>query len=86
MIHHYITKYTENEKAYAESWIQINVLGRAYCFSRKKIEINPTANNLDYSKAVVETDESDPKVIASISNERIDVTDGFRVRLTPVYD
>ena len=36
---HYITKYEEDGKLYAEAWIQINVFGRCYCISRKKLEI-----------------------------------------------
>ena len=36
---HYITKYRENGKRYAESWMQIDLFGRSYCFSKKKIEI-----------------------------------------------
>lgn len=36
---HYITKYEENGKRYAESWLQINAFGNCYCFSRKKIEL-----------------------------------------------
>lgn len=36
---HYITKYEENGKRYAESWMQINIFGFAFCFWRKKIEI-----------------------------------------------
>lgn len=36
---HYITKYTENEKRYAESWLQINIFGKCICFSKKRIEI-----------------------------------------------
>ena len=39
MIHHYITKYEENGKRYAESWIQINVFGKCICFLKKKIAI-----------------------------------------------
>ncbi len=27
LIHHYITKYTENGKRYAESWLQVNIFG-----------------------------------------------------------
>lgn len=37
MVKHYITKYKENEKRYAESWIQINIFGKAFCMSKKKI-------------------------------------------------
>lgn len=39
MIKHYITKYEEENKRYAESWLQINIFGRCYCFWRKRIEI-----------------------------------------------
>lgn len=39
MIKHYITKYIENGRLYAESWLQINLFGKAYCFSKRKIEI-----------------------------------------------
>ena len=37
MIKHYITKYTENGKRYAEAWIQINFFGKCFCVSRKRI-------------------------------------------------
>lgn len=43
MIHHYITKYEEGGKLYAESWIQLNLLGKTFCFSKRKIVIS-TAN------------------------------------------
>lgn len=36
---HYITKYTENDIRYAESWLQINIFGYAICFWKKRIEI-----------------------------------------------
>lgn len=36
---HYITKYQENGKRYATSWLQINILGKAICFWQKTIEI-----------------------------------------------
>jgi hypothetical protein len=39
MIKHYITKYEEDGELYAESWIQINIFGRCYCISRKRLEI-----------------------------------------------
>jgi hypothetical protein len=35
-VHHYITQYTENGVRYAEAWLQINIFGRAFCFSRRK--------------------------------------------------
>ncbi len=36
---HYITKYTENGIKYVEAWIQINLLGKCFCFWKKRIEI-----------------------------------------------
>lgn len=38
-MHHYITKYAEDGKCYAEAWLQINLFGRCFCFSRRKIEL-----------------------------------------------
>lgn len=38
------------------------------------------------TKIVVETDEANPVTIARISDEDIEVADGYRVRLTPIYD
>lgn len=38
-MHHFITKYEENEKRYAEAWIQINLFGECFCIWKKKIEI-----------------------------------------------
>lgn len=39
MFKHHITKYGCNGKRYAESWLQVNLFGRAFCFSKKTIEI-----------------------------------------------
>lgn len=36
---HYITKYEVNGKRYAVAWFQINMFGKSYCFSKRKIEI-----------------------------------------------
>lgn len=41
---HYITKYQENGKLYVEAWLQINFFGKAFCFSRKRIEIKEVSN------------------------------------------
>lgn len=40
----------------------------------------------DYTKIVVETDEKNPTAIATITQDKVDVAEGFRVRLTPKYD
>lgn len=39
MIRHYITKYDEHGTKYAESWLQINIFGKSFCFWRKKNRI-----------------------------------------------
>ena len=39
MFRHYITKYVENRKRYAEAWFQINIFGQCLCMFRKRIEI-----------------------------------------------
>jgi len=34
---HYMTRYTENNENVVESWLQINVLGKCFCFSKKRV-------------------------------------------------
>ena len=36
---HFLTLYEENSKLYAESWLQLDVFDRSYCFSKNKKEI-----------------------------------------------
>ena len=36
---HFLTLYEENSKLYAESWLQLDVFNRCYCFSKNKKEI-----------------------------------------------
>lgn len=38
-MHHYITKYEENGKRYAEAWIQIDIFNLHFCIWKKKTEI-----------------------------------------------
>lgn len=40
----------------------------------------------DITKIVVETNEEEPKTIAVITADDVDVAEGFRVRLTPKYE
>jgi hypothetical protein len=37
----------------------------------------------EYTRIVVETDEANPKTIATITNEDIDSAKGYRIRLKP---
>lgn len=39
-MHHYITTYEENGQHWAEAWFQINLFGRCYCFSRRRIRVD----------------------------------------------
>lgn len=40
MLHHYITRYlNEDGKDIVESWLQFNILGYSFCFSRRTEEI-----------------------------------------------
>ena len=36
---HYLTAYEENNRLYTESWLQLDVFDRSYCFSKNKKEI-----------------------------------------------
>ncbi|WP_270501395.1 hypothetical protein [Clostridium butyricum] len=38
-MHHFITKYYDNGKRYAEAWIQINLFGFCFCICKKKMVI-----------------------------------------------
>lgn len=39
-----------------------------------------------FSKIVIETDEESPVTIAVITTDQVESYDGYRIRLTPVYD
>lgn len=39
MLHHYITRYEEGGRRYAEAWLQLDAFGRCWCFSRRRVEI-----------------------------------------------
>lgn len=38
-----------------------------------------------WTRIIVETDEENPVTIATITEDDIDMADGYRVRLRPVY-
>lgn len=40
----------------------------------------------DFTKIVVETDEKHPVTIAEVTADNFELADGYRVRMTPVYD
>ena len=63
MIRHYITKYEENGKLYAESWIQFDFLGKAFCFSKRKIKLTDYIRQIDVIK------KSDESLVTRIFKE-----------------
>ena len=36
MLHHYITRYTENGEDIVEAWLQFNFFNWCFCFSRRR--------------------------------------------------
>ncbi|MCC7571497.1 hypothetical protein KO465_09310 [Candidatus Micrarchaeota archaeon] len=53
---------------------------------KKKIEPQEQSALKDYTQIVVETDEENPIVIATITACDINVKNDYRVRLRPKYD
>lgn len=51
MIRHYITSYEENGNLFVESWLQFNFLGRAYCFSKRKVLVQKMKTNIKVNQA-----------------------------------
>lgn len=41
---------------------------------------------LSYTKVVVEEDTENPVPIATVTEDEVEVAEGYRVRLTPCYD
>ena len=39
MLHHYITRYEENGTQYVEAWLQFNLFGWCFCFSKRRIKV-----------------------------------------------
>lgn len=54
----------------------------------KKLELKTEKNNVpmtNWSRVIVETAESNPKLIAIVTNNDFELANGFRVRLQPIY-
>lgn len=39
MFRHHLTKYTADGKRFVMSWLQLNLLGFRWCFSKRKLEL-----------------------------------------------
>ena len=57
MIRHYITKYKEGDRYYAESWLQLELFWKVWCFSCKKIDVT-----LRFQEALKEFSEFEPEI------------------------
>lgn len=54
----------------------------------KKLELKTNNDNSpmkDWSRVIIETAESNPKLVAIVTNDDFELANGFRVRLKPVY-
>ncbi|MCZ3541818.1 hypothetical protein L2800_00825 [Lactobacillus gasseri] len=54
----------------------------------KKLELKTEKNNVpmtNWSRVIIETAESNPKLIAIVTNDDFELANGFRVRLQPIY-
>ena len=40
----------------------------------------------NYDRIIIETDEESPVIIATITDNDIELAEGYRARLRPVYD
>ena len=80
-------RYTDDEgRHYLEYFIQFGLFGWACSFSFTKRTLGERPKEIrGWTRIVVETDEKDPVFIATITEEDIDMADGYRVRLRPVY-
>ena len=44
VLHHYITKYVdENDERIVESWLQLNLFGLCWCFSKRRVSLGRAA-------------------------------------------
>lgn len=46
MLHHYITTYKENGRCYAEAWFQIDIFGKSFCLSKKRICLDAQSDQI----------------------------------------
>ena len=39
MLKHHLTQYTTDGRKFVTSWLQLNIFGKCYCFSKRTIKI-----------------------------------------------
>lgn len=79
---------TDDEgRHYLEYFIQFSVFGWACSFSFTKRTLGERPKEIrGWTRIVVETDEENPTPIATITEDNIEMADGYRVRERPDYD
>lgn len=89
MLHHYITKYTENNQRYAESWIQINAFGKSVRSGVLKSGIGvylkhlskDEANEQGFTDIMLKVQKSRPKELMGLKPDfKIPGIDGYVVK------
>ena len=77
MLHHYITRYTENGEDIVEAWIQFNFFKWCFCFSRRKKVIK---NNSTITLQVANMDDELITSIDTDGKDSVGITqDGYKV-------
>lgn len=79
---------TDDEgRHYLEYFIQFELFGWACSFSFTKRTLGERPKEIrGWTRIVVETDEENPTPIATITEDNIEMADGYRVRERPDYD
>ena len=77
----------EEGRHYLEYFIVFSVFGWACSFSFTKRTLGERPKEIrGWTRIVVETDEENPTPIATITEDNIEMADGYRVRERPDYD
>ena len=77
----------EEGRHYLEYFIQFSVFGWACSFSFTKRTLGERPKEIrGWTRIIVETDEENPTPIATITEDNIEMADGYRVRERPDYD
>ena len=76
----------EEGRNYLEYIIDFGLFGWACSFVFRKRTLGERPKEIrGWTRIVVETDEENPTPIATITEDNIEMADGYRVRLRPVY-
>lgn len=77
----------EEGRHYLEYIIEFSVFGWACSFSFTKRTLGERPKEIrGWTRIIVETDEENPTPIATITEDSIEMADGYRVRERPDYD